>query len=163
MRNWTWRSGLSLLLINLQTLILRKNMINLKKSTLAVLVAATLVSACASTPPQIANKKTYNAPGQELVFGGIFYPDKNQLTITVNDDSIMKGSFPPFTPTRNFQSKYKNISISAHCYFGSVLSSNKGVFGIVAEAVQANKGVSADKCDISVDSKKVETLYFYSL
>lgn len=136
---------------------------NIKKSTIAALTATTLITACASTPPQIANKKTFNASGQELVFGGIFYPDKNQLTITVNDDSIMKGSFPPFTPTRNFQTKYKNIPISAHCYFGSVLSSNKGVFGIVAEAVQANKGVSADKCDISVDSKKVDTLYFYSL
>lgn len=138
-------------------------MTNLKKSTLIALLASALVTACASTPPQIANKKTLNVSGQDLVFGGIFYPDKNQLSITINDDSIMKGSFPPFTPTRNFQAKYKNHAISAHCYFGSVLSSNKGVFGIVAEAVQSQKGASADKCEISVDSKPVDTLYFYSL
>jgi hypothetical protein len=138
-------------------------MMNLKKSTLSLIGTVTFLTACASTPPQIANKKTYNVSGQELIFGGIFYPDKNQLTITVNDDSIMKGSFPPFTPTKNFQSKYKDIPISAHCYFGSVLSSKGGAFGIVAEAIQSKKGVSSDKCDISVNSKQVETLYFYSL
>jgi hypothetical protein len=33
----------------------------------------------------------------------------------------------------------------------------------VAEAIQSKKGVSSDKCDISVNSKQVETLYFYSL
>ncbi|EUJ10056.1 hypothetical protein Meth11DRAFT_0867 [Methylophilaceae bacterium 11] len=135
-------------------------MINIKKFTLAVLVAATLISACATKPPHIANKKTYNVSGQELVFGGIYYPSKNQLSITVNDDPIMKGSFPPFTPTRSFQTKYKNIPISAHCYFGSVLSAEGGAFGIVAEAIQSKKGVSSDKCDISVDSKQIDTLYF---
>jgi hypothetical protein len=135
-------------------------MINIKKSTLAVLAASILMSACISTPPQIANKKTYNMAGQQLVFGGAFYPDKNELTITVNDDSIMKGSFPPFTPTQNLESKYKEIPISAHCYFGSVLSSKKGGFGVVAAIIQSKKGVSSDKCEISVNSKQVETLYF---
>lgn len=135
-------------------------MINIKKSALIVLAGSVLLSACASTPPQIAQKKTVTLNGQKLEFGGVFLPDDNKLTLTVNDDPIMKGSFAPFTPTENIKGKYKGIPISAHCYFGSVLSGKGGKFGIVAKIIQSKKSATADKCEISVKSKKVETLYF---
>jgi hypothetical protein len=72
----------------------------------------------------------------------------------------MKGSFPPFTPTQSLESTYNDVPISAHCYFGYVLSSKKGGFGIVASIIQSKKGVSSDKCEISIKSKQVEILYF---
>ena len=73
---------------------------------------------------------------------------------------LCKGSFPPFTPTQNIEGKYKNIPVSAHCYFGSVLGNKKGKFGIVAKIMQSKKAATADKCELSVKSKLAETLFF---
>ena len=131
-----------------------------KKSILSVLAVSLLLSACAATPPQIAQKKTHTVDGKKLEFGGTFLPDDNQLSLTVNGDPIMKGSFPPFTPTQNINGTYKKIPMSAHCYFGSVLGNKKGKFGIVAKIIQSKKSATADKCEISVRDKMIETLYF---
>ncbi|HQT30124.1 MAG TPA: hypothetical protein PLE48_02645 [Thiobacillus sp.] len=134
----------------------------MNRMTQSLLVAATtgfLLSACA-TPPKTAATKTYHVKSQKLVFGGTFSPDANELIITVNDDPIMKGGFPPYTPTQNLNGSYKNIQISAHCYFGSVLGSKGGKFGLIAGMIQSANSSSADKCDLTVNAKAAETLYF---
>jgi len=133
---------------------------NIKQSVLTVLAGSLLLSACASTPPQVAQKKTHTVDGQQLELGGTFLPDENELSLTVNGDPIMKGSFPPFTPTQNLNGKYKGIPLSAHCYFGSVLGKKGGKFGVVARIIQSKKSATADKCEISAKSKKLDTLYF---
>ncbi len=112
---------------------------NIKKSVLCVIAGSLLLSACASTPPQIAQNKTHTIDGQKFEFGGTYFPDKNNLSLTVNGDPIMKGSFPPFTPTQNLNGKYKGIPVSAHCYFGSVLGKKGGKFGVVARIIQSKK------------------------
>jgi hypothetical protein len=128
--------------------------------SLAISVAAgILLSACA-TPPKTAANKTYQVDTLKLVFGGTFSPDANELIITVNDDPLMKGRFAPYTPTQNLNGKYKNLEISAHCYFGSVLGSKGGKFGLIAGLIQSANSNSADKCELSVNDKAAETLYF---
>ena len=129
------------------------------KSTLAILAMGALLSGCATAPRTAANK-TFQIQGQQLVFGGTYLPDEKELTLTVNDDPIMKGRFSPFTPTQNLNGSYKNMKFSAHCYFGSVLASKRGKIGIIAGIVQSANSNSADKCEISVNSKVAETLFF---
>ncbi len=131
----------------------------ISKSVVIVLAAGALLSACA-TPPKTAVKKTYVAEGQKLVFGGIYLTDAKEVTITVNDDPVLKGRFPPFTPTQNLNGSYKNLQISAHCYFGTVLGSQGGKIGLIAGIIQSANSKSADKCDVSVNSRPAETLYF---
>ena len=73
---------------------------------------------------------------------------------------MMKGAFPPYTPTQNFKANYKELKIASSCYFGSVLGEQGGAFGIIAGAIQASKSSSGDKCELFVDGESVETLYF---
>lgn len=129
------------------------------KSLAIAVTTGILLSACA-TPPKTAANKTYQVEKQKLVFGGTFSPDANELIITVNDDPIMKGRFAPYTPTQNLNGTYKNLEISAHCYFGSVLGSKGGRFGLIAGMIQSANSNSADKCDLSVNAKAAETLFF---
>jgi hypothetical protein len=131
----------------------------LAKSVIIAVSTGALLSACA-TPPRMAVKKTHVAEGQTLVFGGAYLSDAKEVTITVNDDPVLKGRFPPFTPTQNLNGSYKNLQISAHCYFGTVLGSQGGKVGLIAGIVQSVNSKSADKCDVSVNSKPAETLYF---
>ncbi len=125
----------------------------------SVLLGGLLLAGC-STAPKIAQEKTYESEGVKLIFGGKYDVDHNQLEVTVNGDPVMRGSFPPYTPTQNLNAEYKGMRISSSCYFGSVLSSEGGVFGKVAGAIQAAKSKSGDKCEIFVDGKSVENLYF---
>ena len=127
--------------------------------TLTVLaIATTLLAGCAS--PKIAQKKTVDVAGQKLEFGGIYEPRGNNLSICVNGDPVLSGSFPPFTPVQNLNANYKGLAVRAECYFGSVLGGKSGVIGIVAGAVQSGKERAGDKCNMLVDGKVVESLYF---
>ena len=77
-------------------------MIDIKKSNLIALFTVSLISTYASTPPKIADKKTYPMAGRALVIGGAYSLDKNQLTIAASDESVMKKLFFPHTPTKIF-------------------------------------------------------------
>lgn len=131
-----------------------------KKSTIALISTAILLSACATPPPKEAIKKTYAVQGQKLELGGTYQPRSKELIITINNEPIMKGTFPPFTPTMKLNGKYKNFQITGSCYFGSVLGSQKGLVGIIAGAVQSGNSKTSDKCDMLVDSKAADSLYF---
>ena len=128
-------------------------------SLIVTLSAGLLLNGCA-TPARTAAPKTYEAEGQKLVFGGTYLPREKELTITVNSDPVLRGRFPPYTPTQNLNGTYKNLQISANCYFGSVLGSQGGKLGVVAGIVQSTQNRTADKCDITVNSKPAESLFF---
>lgn len=133
----------------------------MRKITLVSLSIGTcLLAACAATPPIVAQEKTVEFEGTSLVFGGSYDTERKNISLSVNGDSVMKGTFPPYTPTQNLSGKYKDLNISSQCYFGSVLSSQGGAFGAIAGIVQASKSSSGDKCDMLVNGKVVESLYF---
>jgi len=125
----------------------------------AVLIGS-LLAACASNPLRIAQEKTINVDGKVLKLSGSYNDKTHYLSLTINGDPVMQGKFPPFTPTQNFNAKYNEVALSSHCYFGSVLSSTGGAFGAIAGAVQAAKSSSGDKCEIMVNDKLQDTLYF---
>ncbi len=130
------------------------------KKTLALFtVAAVLLAGCASSP-KIAQKKTVEIGGQKLEFGGVYKPGDKYLSLSINGDPMMNGSFPPFTPTLNINAQYRGMTVRAECYFGSVLGGMGGVRGIVAGAVQSGLAKASDKCEMQVDGKAVESLYF---
>lgn len=126
--------------------------------TLTTLAAALLITGCAS--PKIAQKKSVEVAGQKLEFGGVYESRGTNLSLSINADPVMTGSFPPFTPTLNLNTQYRGLSVRAECYFASVLGSKRGVIGIVAGAVQSANDRAGDKCDLLVDGKLVEALYF---
>ena len=124
----------------------------------AIALAVAALAGCASS--KIAQNKTVTVSGQKLEFGGVYEPRGNKLALSVNGDPVMNGSFPPFTPTLNMSAQYRGLPVSAECYFGSVLANKGGVIGIVAGAVQSAHEKAGDKCDMLVDGKTVESLYF---
>ncbi|ABL98924.1 hypothetical protein SHAM105786_07290 [Shewanella amazonensis] len=134
----------------------------MKLKYLSLVAALTGLAACSSTepPPRVAQDKKVAVEGVELTFGGSFDERKNLLVLKVNGDPIMQGSFPPYTPTQNLSAKYKDMNIKGNCYFGSVLGRQGGAFGAIAGAIQSSKNSTADKCELLVDGKQVEQLYF---
>jgi hypothetical protein len=73
---------------------------------------------------------------------------------------MLRGSFPPYKPTLRLSGKVKDAEVVAQCYFSSVLSSKGGRIGIIAGAVQGGVGKSSDKCDMTVNGKAAQELYF---
>ncbi|QSX40147.1 hypothetical protein [Shewanella cyperi] len=133
----------------------------MKLSYLALASAITLLGGCASTEaPRIPQEKVVEVDGQTLKFSGSYSERKNILILTVNGDPIMQGSFPPYTPTQNLNAKYKDFAIKGNCYFGSILGQQGGAFGAIAGIIQSSKNSTADKCELLVNGKSVENLYF---
>jgi hypothetical protein len=126
---------------------------------MACVSALALISGCA-TPPRVAQNKAVDVSGKKLDFGGSYAPDAKELTLTVNGDPIMRGRFPPYTTNLHLNGKYQDLDINASCSFGSVLSSMGGLTGKIAGAVQAGIGKGGDKCDLAVNGKPAETLFF---
>lgn len=128
-------------------------------SLIGALVALGL-GGCGSTPPIQAQDKTVSYKGEVYVFGGQYDTKRDEVQLTVNGDPIMKGRFPPYTPSLNLSSTYQDIEVSSFCYFGSVLNSKGGVLGAVAGAIQSSNAKSGDKCEIKIAGEIVEHLYF---
>jgi hypothetical protein len=125
----------------------------------ALLLTATIaLSGCASI--RNAQPKTVDVDGQRYEFGGSYNPRGTELTVTVNGDPMLRGSFPPYTPTLRLSGKVKEAEVVAQCYFSSVLSSKGGRVGIIASAVQGGVGKSSDKCEMTVNGKPAQELYF---
>lgn len=122
----------------------------------------TMASGCASKPPiEIANPKRFQSGEQALVFGGEYQIKENQLSISINGDSVMRGRFLPFTPTKRMNANYEGNDVQASCYFGSILSKKlPGVKGMIAGVIQSEKGVSGNTCRILVNGAPAVTLYF---
>ncbi len=133
------------------------------RSTLIVFFVSAVLAGCAST--RVAQNKTIDSGGEKFELGGTYDPKGNDLTLTVNGDPIMRGRFPPFTPTLNLNATYKNQPVTASCYFGTILGGGGGRTGIgaigtaVAGSIQGAKGKSGDKCDVTV-GKTSEAMFF---
>jgi hypothetical protein len=115
------------------------------------------LSGCAST--KVAQMKTIETGGQKFELGGTYTPAANELVLTINGDPVMRGSFPPYTPTLRLNATYKNQQFAASCYFGSILGGGFGKRGIIAGSIQGGLGKSGDKCEITV-SHASEALFF---
>lgn len=132
----------------------------MKPSFILLLAGASIaLSACGSAPKRAQDKEVV-VNGQKFVFGGEYRSRGRELTVTVNGDPVMRGSFAPYTPTQRLSAQYRGTEVVASCYFGSVLGGSGGKVGIVAGAIQGAKGRSADKCDILAAGQQVESLYF---
>ncbi|MCG9712880.1 hypothetical protein L1D40_05885 [Shewanella insulae] len=133
----------------------------MKIASLSAISLALLLTACASDPgPRMALEKTVEVDGTVLKFNGSYHDKKNILILSVNGDPIMQGRFPPYTPTQNLKANYKDFAVKSHCYFGSVLGKQGGAFGAIAGIVQSSKSSTADKCELYVNEKLVDNLYF---
>ena len=121
------------------------------------LVVIAGLSGCAST--KVAQMKTVEAGGQKFELGGTYTPAGNELILMINGDPVMRGSFPPYTPTLRLNATYKNQPVTASCYFGTILGGGFGKRGIIAGSIQGGLGKSGDKCDITVGSAS-EALFF---
>ena len=131
------------------------------KIVLAFLLSSAVLVGCNSTPNiRTAIDKTVAISGQSLILGGSYNEDSEELTLTINGDPLIRSQFPPFTPKLTLKTKYKGLDIVSQCYFGSVLSSEGGMFGKIAGAIQASKASSGDKCEMLINNKSVATLYF---
>lgn len=131
------------------------------KSILAV-IPMVMLAACSMNPPKpnVAQMKDVDVGDRTITLGGEYWVKKNQLIIFVDNDPLLRGSFPPFTPTLQLNGMYEGVTIESSCYFGSVLQSEGGLVGAISGAIQGAKGKSADKCDVTVDHEFTETLYF---
>ena len=71
--------------------------------------------------------KTIETKGQKFEVGGTYNPTANELVLTINGDPVMRGSFPPYTPTLRLNATYKNEAFAASCYrhYPSVGSCNE--------------------------------------
>lgn len=133
----------------------------LRTLTLSLVALSSLTLAgCGSTPPIQAQEKTIAYQGKTYVFGGQYDIKRNEVQLTVNGDPVMKGRFPPYTPTLNLNTSYQEVNVSSYCYFSSVLNEKGGVFGAVAGAIQSSNSKSGDKCDVKIAGETVESLYF---
>ena len=127
-----------------------------------LLIGTSILAGCASDQPKprIAQEKTYQDASHTLHFAGKYYVHKQEVILTVNGDPVMRGHFPPFTPTLNMSTKYQGLALSTHCYFGSVLGDEGGAVGLVAGLIQSAKSKSSDVCQVAINGQAAEKLYF---
>lgn len=126
----------------------------------AVAVLALSISACASKPPpRVAVDKSVMINGKEVIFGGQYADDDNELELYANGDPIMRGSFLPITPGLKITADYEGANVVSQCTFSSRLKVG-GALGKVVGVLKSSRGKTADKCVISVDEKEATTLFF---
>lgn len=125
-----------------------------------VMVPAIVMLAACSSPPRNAVPQNGAARGVSLRLGGTYLPTERQLTLTVNDEPAMRGTFPPYTPALNLNGDYRGTPLRAECRFSSVLSEQRSLVGVVASGVQSAMGRTGDVCKMMVDDKLVATLNF---
>lgn len=131
---------------------------SIKVACMAVLVLT--IAACASKPPpRVAADKAVVINGKEVIFGGQFADDDNELELYANSDPIMRGSFLPLTPALKITSEYEGANIISQCTFSSRMKVG-GAAGKLLGAIKSSRGKTADKCVISVDGKEATTLFF---
>jgi hypothetical protein len=136
-----------------------KNPFRLTLACLAAIATAIALSGCSSAP-KLAQSKNVDVAGRKLELAGSYQTRSQDLSITFNGDAAPNGRFPPYTPTLNLNTKYRDLDVRAECYFASILGKQRGVMGIVASSVQSAHGKTSDSCAISVGGNVVETLYF---
>jgi hypothetical protein len=122
-------------------------------------VSLMLLSGCA-TAPRTALPQQSNIKSMPMTFAGSYAVRGHELTLTINNEPILRGTFPPYTPTLNLNGDYKGTPVRAECYFSSVLSSKAGLVGIIASSVQSANGKSGDSCKMIAMDQQAATLNF---
>lgn len=128
------------------------------RTTLALALVASL-AACAARPPREALPQKAEIDGTMMSFGGTATA-KNELTLTIDGEPAMRGSFSSFSPTLNLSADFKGKPVRSECYFASVLNKKGGRIGIIASAVQGGTGKASDTCKVYVSDKEAATLNF---
>jgi len=95
-----------------------------------VVLCAVFAVGCAATPPREAIPQESKVGSPPIIFAGSYDVERTKLTITANEQPVMRGTFPPFTPVLNLNSTFDGQAIRAECYFSSVLSESGGLVGI---------------------------------
>jgi hypothetical protein len=120
-------------------------------------VVTGLLIGCASV--RVAQTKVVEVEGQRFDLSGTYDPNSYGLTLTINGEPVLRGTFPPYVPFLLMSGKYQGQAITASCYFGTILSSKGGATGAIAGSIQGAIGKSGDQCDITV-GRAQESLYF---
>ena len=120
-------------------------------------VISTTLVGCAST--RVAQNKTVDVQGQRFELGGTYDPNSYGLTLTINGEPVLRGTFAPYLPFLLLSNKYQGQEITARCYFGTILSSQGGATGAIASSIQGAFGKSGDQCEVSIGSAS-EALFF---
>ncbi len=129
---------------------------------LSFVAAAALMAGCAS-PPKQALAQSATIAGAAASVAGSYDTRSRELTVTVNGEPVMRGSFPPYTPTLNLNGNFKGAPVRAECYFASILnnSARGGLAGrIVANSVQSAQGKTADECKVFSGTTQAAVLNF---
>lgn len=130
----------------------------LTRAALALALVATL-AACATRPPREAIAQKAEIDGSMMSFGGTATA-ANELTLTINGEPAMRGSFGSYSPTLNLSADFHGKPVRSECYFASVLNNKRGRIGIIASAVQGGNGKAGDTCKVFVSDKEAATLNF---
>lgn len=127
---------------------------------IALLACAVSLAACATKPPRVATEQPTSGLSKPYKVGGSYDDRNTQLTLMINGEPAMRGSFPPYTPTLNLSTDYRGAPARAECYFSSILSSRGGRVGIIAGAVQSGQGKTGDTCKVFLENKEAALLQF---
>jgi hypothetical protein len=125
-----------------------------------MLATVAALAACATPPPRVATPQDATVAGKPMKFGGSYAPKDRALTLTINDEPALRGSFGPYSPTLTLSGDYKGQAVRAECYFASVLSEKRGRVGIIASAIQGGTGKSSDTCKMFGGETEAATLNF---
>ncbi len=129
----------------------------LSSALLVLLVVLTTLVGCAST--RVAQNKTVEVDGQRFELGGTYDPNSYGLTLIINGEPVLRGTFSTYVPFLLLSSKYHGQEITARCYFGTILSSQSGTTGAIASTIQGAIGKSGDQCDVMI-GRAQESLVF---
>lgn len=125
-----------------------------------VVISSSLFVAGCSTPPRIPVPQESKVGDPPIVFSGSYDARRTKLTLTANDEPIIRGTFPPYTPVLNLDTTYQGKAVRAECYFASVLNEKGGLVSIIASSVQSGNGKTGDVCNMLVDTQDAATLRF---
>jgi hypothetical protein len=127
---------------------------------LAAVAALALLGACASSV-KTAVPQSVQIKDTAMTFGGTYDPRTKDLMLSVNGDPVLRGTFPPYTPTTQLNGSHRGNVIRAECYFASnVNNSVGGIARVVASQVQSARGKAGDECKVFVNGTQATSLYF---
>ena len=125
-----------------------------------ITVALGALAACSTPPPRVAAPQDATVAGKPMKFGGSYAPKDRALTLSINDEPALRGSFGPYSPTLTLSGDFKGQAVRAECYFASVLSEKRGRVGIIASAIQGGTGKATDTCKMFAADAEAATLNF---
>jgi hypothetical protein len=127
----------------------------------AIVCCGFSLCACASREV-IASPKQFTPSGATAPWriGGIFNKRDKSVVISINDDKVVRASFPPFTPNINANAEYDGHDVRTHCAFSSGIMGRGHHARIAASIVASASHTAGNTCRVTVDGEAPVTLYF---